>query len=103
MTISIILERKKAAEEKQNEMNLLLNRYNHLRKQSDDQEPETKKEEVYYPGVNSMKRVKVSPPRPGQLYPSINLDSDSDRPESVMSTDSQESCTSMRHLSGFPP
>ena len=94
---------KRAAEEKQNEMNLLLNRYNHLRKQSDDQEPETKKEEVYYPGVNSMKRVKVSPPRPGQLYPSINLDSDSDRPESVMSTDSQESCmTSATGISEAP-
>ena len=94
---------KKAADEKQSEMNLLLNRYNHLRKQSDDKEPETKKEDIYYPGVNSMKRVKVSPPRPGQLYPSINLDSDSDRPESVMSTDSQESCmTSATGVSEAP-
>merc|ERR1712155_314732 len=71
---------KKAAAEKQNEMNLLLNRYNHLRKHSEDpkQAAETPNEEPYYPGVNSMKRVKVSPPKPGQLYP--NLESDTDRP-----------------------
>ena len=82
---------KRAAEEKQSEMNLLLNRYNHLRKNTEDKEPDSPtKKETYYPGVNSMKRVKVSPPRPGQLYP--NLESDPDRPESVMSTDSYESC-----------
>ena len=39
----------------------------------------------YYPGVNSMKRVRVSPPKEGQLYPQIDFDSD--RPESVMSSD----------------
>ena len=82
---------KKAAAEKQNEMNLLLNRYNHLRKHSEDpkQAAESTNEEPYYPGVNSMKRVKVSPPKPGQLYP--NLESDTDRPSSVMSTDTLNS------------
>ena len=33
-----------------------------------------------------MKRVRVSPPKEGQLYPQIDF-SDSDRPESVMSSD----------------
>ena len=32
--------------------------------------------ERYYPGVQSMKRVKVSPPKEGQLYPQIDFDSD---------------------------
>jgi len=107
---------RKANEEKQNEMNLLMNRYNHLRKtpgQSSsspahkEQEfekatppppPPPPKEETYYPGVNSMKRVKVSPPKPGGLYPQVDFDSDtmSSRPDSQMSTDTMntsfESC-----------
>lgn len=84
---------KKAAEEKQSEMNLLLNRYNHLRKHGEDKKEEEKaKEEPYYPGVNSMKRVKMSPPKPGSLYPTVDFESGSDRPESVMSTDSYDSC-----------
>ena len=68
---------KRAAEEKQSEMNLLLNRYNHLRKHGEEKkkEPEPSKEETYYPGVNSMKRVKVSPPKPGALYPSVEFES----------------------------
>ena len=85
---------KKAAEEKQNEMNLLLNRYNHLRKHSEEsaaKEPEASKDDKYYPGVNSMKRVKVSPPKPGSLYPTVDFESGSERPESVMSTDTLNS------------
>ena len=84
---------KKAAEEKQNEMNLLLNRYNHLRKHSEEsvKEPEPSKDDKYYPGVNSMKRVKVSPPKPGSLYPTVDFESGSERPESVMSTDTLNS------------
>ena len=83
---------KKAAEEKKSEMNLLLNRYNHLRKHGEEsnKKQEETKEEPYYPGVNSMKRVKMSPPKPGSLYPQIDLESGSERPESVMSTDSYD-------------
>ena len=89
---------KKAAEEKQSEMNLLLNRYNHLRKHSEEPKPVSpvKEETTYYPGVSSMKRVRMSPPKPGSLYPSVDFESGSDRPESAMSTDtlnsSYESC-----------
>jgi len=93
---------KKASEEKQTEMNLLLNRYNHLRNHTEDPTaqpaappapPSPPKEEVYYPGVNSMKRVKVSPPKAGQLYPHVDFESDtlSSRPDSVMSTDTLNS------------
>jgi len=105
---------RKANEEKQSEMNLLMNRYNHLRKSGDPNspaqqpahvEPNTNtppppppppQEDVYYPGVNSMKRVKVSPPKPGNLYPQVDFDSDTlssqnSRPESVMSTDTMNS------------
>jgi hypothetical protein len=34
-----------------------------------------------------MKRVKVSPPKEGNLYPKIDFDSESDRAESAMSSD----------------
>ena len=87
---------KKAAQEKQAEMDILMNRYKHLRQQPVAEQnttpakpPSPKKSDQsdskYYPGVNSMKRVRVSPPREGQLYPQIDFDSD--RPESVMSSD----------------
>ena len=85
---------KKAAQEKQAEMDILMNRYRHLRqpvgeqKTSPEKATSSKKVEEdpkYYPGVNSMKRVRVSPPKEGQLYPQIDFDSD--RPESVMSSD----------------
>jgi len=104
---------RKVHEQKQNEMNLLLNRYNHLRTPAENSksspshqnlvEPETStpppppppppQDDVYYPGVNSMKRVKVSPPKPGNLYPQVDFDSDtmSSRPDSVMSTDTMNS------------
>jgi len=89
---------KKAAQEKQAEMDILLNRYKHLRQPEPEQKTSPKKatssskkpgeeeqDPKYYPGVNSMKRVRVSPPKEGQLYPQIDFDSD--RPESVMSSD----------------
>ena len=94
---------RKAAQEKQAEMDLLLNRYKHLKKDEPaaktpqantpkvkipPQSPKTSQSpttEPYYPGVNSMKRVRVSPPKEGHLYPSIDMDSD--RPESGMSSD----------------
>ena len=49
-----------------------------------------------YPGVDSLKRIKVSPPKPGQLYPDLNdiygstTDSASEveRPGTAMSDDS---------------
>jgi len=105
---------RKANDEKQNEMNLLMNRYNHLRKPTSESnnspvhvqeaayvEPNTgtppppppppPKEDTYYPGVNSMKRVKVSPPKPGNLYPQVDFDTMSSRPDSVMSTDTMNS------------
>ena len=44
-------------------------------------------EEKYYPGVNSLPRVKVSPPRAGQLYPDLT-DIHDERPETSMSGES---------------
>ena len=48
-----------------------------------------------YPGVHSLKRIKVSPPKPGQLYPQLVESADEDpngggngRPETVMSGES---------------
>ena len=88
---------KKAAQEKQAEMDILMNRYKHLRQpvaeqksspekaKSSSKKVEEEEDPKYYPGVNSMKRVRVSPPKEGQLYPQIDFDSD--RPESVMSSD----------------
>ena len=89
---------KKVAQEKQAEMNILMNRYKHLRQPVPEQKTSPEKvtsspkkavdeeqDPKYYPGVNSMKRVRVSPPKEGQLYPQIDFDSD--RPESVMSSD----------------
>ena len=45
--------------------------------------------ERYYPGVNSLKKVKVSPPKAGSLYPELAYETDtmSSRPDSVMSSD----------------
>eukprot|EP00088_Acartia_fossae_P057216 TRINITY_DN6673_c0_g1_i1.p1 TRINITY_DN6673_c0_g1~~TRINITY_DN6673_c0_g1_i1.p1 ORF type:complete len:863 (-),score=259.31 TRINITY_DN6673_c0_g1_i1:875-3226(-) len=84
-------------EQKKKDMNLLMNRYNHIKSVGDEdenlameednafddgkhhqhqvQEPENKKTkespEKYYPGVNSLKKVKVSPPKAGSLYPEV--------------------------------
>ena len=53
------------------------------------------KEDPYYPGVNSLKKIKVSPPKAGQMYPDLNdifgSTSESERPETAMSGES--SCT----------
>lgn len=45
-----------------------------------------------YPGVNSLKKIKVSPPKPGSLYPQIGVEESSSddtdanqRPETSMS------------------
>ena len=42
----------------------------------------------YYPGVSSLKRVKVSPPKAGNLYPELAYESDtlSSRSESAADT-----------------
>ena len=38
-------------------------------------------DDTYYPGVNSLKKIKVSPPKAGQMYPDLNdiYGTDSDR------------------------
>lgn len=41
-----------------------------------------------YPGVHSMKRIKVSPPKDGQLYPQIQEGTDDERPGTSMSIES---------------
>ena len=41
----------------------------------------------YYPGVNSLKKIKVSPPRSGQLYPDLTENFD-ERPGTSMSDES---------------
>ena len=43
--------------------------------------------EKYYPGVNSLKKIKVSPPRSGQLYPDLTEIND-ERPGTSMSEES---------------
>ena len=91
-------------EAKKNDMDVLMSRF---KKQRDIEKPEiidndsrgqTDQEENKnspgYPGVNSLKRIKVSPPKPGQLYPDLNdiytsdSASDMERPETAMSDES---------------
>ena len=38
-----------------------------------------------YPGVNSLKRIKVSPPKPGNLYPQLVESEEEERPGTSMS------------------
>jgi len=94
---------KQALEEKQKEMDVLLNRYQHLRDVNQGESstdpaaetgptshtyssypeevplppPQPPSPEKYYPGVSSMKRVKVSPPKPGGMYPPLDFESSS--------------------------
>ncbi len=78
----------KAQEEaKRKDMEVLMNRFKKVDEQVKD---ETKEDDVYYPGVNSLKKVKVSPPRPGNLYPDLsdNLMPPPERPETAMSEES---------------
>ena len=44
----------------------------------------------HYPGVNSLKKIKVSPPRDGQLYPNLN-DIHDDRTETATTSESSAS------------
>jgi hypothetical protein len=46
--------------------------------------------EPHYPGVNSLKRIRVSPPKPGQMYPQLMESSDDNetRPNTAMSEES---------------
>merc|ERR1719210_751861 len=84
-------------------MEVLMNRF---KKQRENESTEVVKDNSYtrpeveghkspeYPGVNSMKKIKVSPPKPRQLYPDLNdiytsdSASDMDRPGTAMSDDS---------------
>ena len=53
--------------------------------------PPPQVEDKHYPGVNSLKRIKVSPPRPGQLYPQLVNETSSEdetRPGTAMSEES---------------
>merc|ERR1719361_178738 len=85
-------------------MDVLMNRFKKQREQEQpEKEIENNEKETLlnenigspeYPGVNSLKRIKVSPPKPGQLYPDLNdiytsdSTSDMDRPGTAMSDDS---------------
>jgi hypothetical protein len=42
-------------------------------------------DEKYYPGVNSLKKVKVSPPRQGSMYPDLTENFFNERPDTAMS------------------
>ena len=42
-------------------------------------------DEKYYPGVNSLKKVKVSPPRQGNMYPDLTENFFNERPDTAMS------------------
>ena len=44
-------------------------------------------EEKYYPGVHSLKYIKVSPPRPGNVYPDLTENFD-ERPDTALSEES---------------
>lgn len=58
----------------------------------DTPDDEDKFQSPSYPGVNSLKRIRVSPPKPGQLYPQVAESSsesnDESRPVSAMSMES---------------
>ena len=41
-------------------------------------------DEKYYPGVNSLKKVKVSPPRQGNMYPDLTENFFNERPDTAM-------------------
>ena len=94
---------KTSNEAKKNDMEVLMNRF---KKQRENESTEVVKDNSNtrpemeghkspeYPGINSMKKIKVSPPKPGQLYPDLNdiytsdSASDMDRPGTAMSDDS---------------
>lgn len=77
-----------------NELEMLRNRFRQQRDMvtkalgSEEQRPAASEEKRpdSYPGLNSLKPVKVSPPRPGKLYPDLE---DMERPGTSMS---EESC-----------
>ena len=90
-------------EAKKNDMDVLMNRFKKQREKETFTEAETSNSKPCpeiinkspeYPGVNSLKKIKVSPPKPGQLYPDLNdiytsdSTSDMDRPGTAMSDDS---------------
>ena len=94
---------KHSNESKKNDMEILMNRF---KKQKELEKPDSREADVLreseikkaqspeYPGINSLKKIKVSPPKPGQLYPDLNdiYTSDSasemERPETAMSDES---------------
>ena len=94
---------KHSNEAKKNDMEILMNRF---KKQKELEKPDSTETDVHreseikkaqspeYPGINSLKKIKVSPPKPGQLYPDLNdiytsdSASDMERPETAMSDES---------------
>ena len=95
---------KTSNEAKKNDMEVLMNRFKMQREketitntEKDNSKFDLEKEgnkTPEYPGVNSLKKIKVSPPKPGQIYPDLNdiytsdSASDMDRPGTAMSDDS---------------
>jgi len=86
-------------EQKKKDMDVLLNRYNHMKNmpdeenkmETDDQQNKNKESpDKYYPGVNSLKKIKVSPPKAGSLYPELyesdTISSTASRPASAADT-----------------
>ena len=88
------------------DMEILMNRFNKQREMEEPEKEQFKGEAeakisqtqeiqpLNYPGIDSLKRIKVSPPKPGQLYPDLNdiyasdPTSEIDRPETAMSDES---------------
>ena len=84
------------AEAREKDMELLRSRFkrtNEAEEKPKTPEKTSAEQDTYYPGVNSLKKIKVSPPKNGQMYPDLNdiyatTDSDRDRPETAMSGES---------------
>merc|ERR1740129_462441 len=59
-------------------------------------------DEKYYPGVNSLKKVKVSPPRQGNMYPDLTENFFNERPDTAMSEESVAPSEAPRQGNMYP-
>ena len=85
---------KQQDEAKKKDMDILLSRFKHVSEESEHDDEVAQNTKVIeddtspnYPGVNSLKRIKVSPPKPGQMYPNLSEIHD-ERPDTAMSDES---------------
>ena len=79
---------KAAQEARKRDMAMLRSRFIKSDEPREEERPKTPEADPAYPGVNSLKRIRVSPPKPGQLYPDLNDLYDDARPETAMSGES---------------